>query len=275
MFKMKNTLALYQDFYRVMDITEKFVMPGRESLEWEDVYPFLYFQATFEGLKENKLIRHLVIDEMQDYTPAQYAVMNKLFHCKKTILGDIGQSLNPNHLHTVDDFKRIYENAEIVELNKSYRSTFEIISLAKKIQNVTALEPVERHGDIPEIIACSDSQDELEKIRKKIEAFQEGGNATMGIILKTNSKAAAIYQNLSQNYQMQLLTPDSRKFIKGIIITSVRMSKGLEFDEVIIPSADSETYHNEDYDRKLLYIACTRAMHKLSLLYTGERTGLI
>ncbi len=275
MFKMKNTLALYHDFYRVMDITEKFVMPGRDSLEWEDVYPFLYFHATFEGLKENKLIRHLVIDEMQDYTPAQYAVMNKLFHCKKTILGDIGQSLNPNHLHTLDDFKRIYENAEVVELNKSYRSTFEIISLAKRIQNVAALEPIERHGDIPEIIVCSDSQDELEKIREKIGDFQASGNVTMGIILKTNSKAAALYQNLSQDYPMQLLTPDSREFAKGIIITSVRMSKGLEFDEVVIPSTDSETYRDEEYDRKLLYIACTRAMHKLSLTHTGALTGLI
>jgi len=274
MFQIKNTLAFYQDFYRTMHMPEKLAMPNKETLEWADVYPFMYFHAAFEGLKENKLIRHLVVDEMQDYTTAQYAVLNKLFNCKKTILGDFGQALNPNHMHSLDDFIRIYKNADVVMLNKSYRSTFEIISFAKKIQNIAALEPIERHRDIPEIIACSDFEDELIKIKEKIEAFQEGGNATLGIILRTNSKAAELYQILSPSYDMQLLTLDSRRFANGITITSVQMSKGLEFDEVIIPSANSETYHT-DHDRKLLYIACTRAMHKLTLIYTGELTGLI
>lgn len=274
MFKMKNTLALYKDFYRTMKIPEKLVMPDKNTLEWADVYPFMYFLAAYEGLKENQVIRHLVIDEMQDYMPAQYVVMNKLFNCKKTILGDFWQSLNPNHRHSLNDFKRIYKNAEVIELNKSYRSTYEIISFAKKIQNVAALEPIERHGDIPEIICCSNILDELNKIREKIAAFQGGGHATLGIILKTTSKANALYQILSGDIEMQLLTPDSHRFTKGITVTSIQMSKGLEFDEVIIISANSETYYTE-YDRKLLYIACTRAMHKLSLIYTGELTGLI
>lgn len=226
MFKMKNTLALYKDFYRAMKIPEKFVMPGKKRLEWADVYPFMYFHAAFEGLKENQWIRHLIIDEMQDYTPAQYVVLNKLFNCKKTLLGDFGQSLNPNHLHSLNDFRRVYENAEIVELNKSYRSTYEIITFAKRIQNVAVLEPAPRHGDTPEIIFCSDSQDELAKIREKIKAFQVSGNATLGIILKTNSKANAVYQTLSEDYEMQLLTPDSKRFAKGITITSIQMSSG-------------------------------------------------
>ncbi len=274
MFKIKNTLALYKDFYRAMKIPEKFVMPDKKTLEWADVYPFMYFHAAFEGLKENRLIRHLVIDEMQDYTSVQYVVMNKLFNCKKTILGDFGQSLNPNHFHSLHDFKRLYETAEMVELNKSYRSTYEIITFAKRIQNGTALEPVERHGDTPEILFCSNSQDELAKTRGKVKAFQVSGQATLGIILKTNGAAHALYQILSADCDIQLLTPESQRFTKGITITSIQMSKGLEFDEVIILSANRETYHT-DYDRKLLYIACTRAMHKLSLIYTGELTGLI
>jgi DNA helicase-2/ATP-dependent DNA helicase PcrA len=274
MFKMKNTLALYKDFYRAMKIPEKFVMPDQQKLEWGDVYPFIYFHAALEGLKENRLIRHLVIDEMQDYTPAQYAVINKLFHCKKTILGDFGQSLNPNHWHSLDDFKRVYQNAGIIALNKSYRSTYEIITFAKRIQNVAVLEPAPRHGDTPEIIFCSDFQDELAKIKGKIKTFQVSGNATLGIILKTNSTAKAVYRILAADYDLQLLTPDSRQFAKGITITSIQMSKGLEFDEVIVLAADRETYHT-DHDRKLLYIACTRAMHRLSLIYTGELTRLI
>ena len=274
MFKIKNTISLYKDFYRKMKRPEKLAMPGKETLEWADVYPFLYFHAAFEGLKENKMIRHLVIDEMQDYTPVQYAVVNKIFNCKKTILGDFGQSLNPGHRHTLDDFKKIYGNAEIIKLNKSYRSTCEITRFAKRIQDVAELEPVERHGDLPEIVACRDPRDENAKIREKIEAFRKSGRSTLGIILKTNGKAAELYRVLSDFYDMQLITPDSRRFSNGISVTSIQMSKGLEFDEVIIPSANGETYHS-DHDRKLLYIACTRAMHKLSLICIGELTGLI
>lgn len=274
MFRMKNTLELYQDFYRWTGNPEMLVLPEKDTLEWADVYPFLYFHAAFEGLKENRMIKHLVIDEMQDYTPVQYAVMNKLFACKKTILGDFGQSLNPNHLNSLNDFGKLYENAEVVKLNKSYRSTYEIIRFAKRILTVEELEPVERHGDPPEIISCEDLQGELVRIREKIETFQKSGRATLGIILKTNRRAAELYRILSDFYDIQLLTPESRRFSKGIIVTSVQMSKGLEFDEAIIPSAGSATYHT-DHDRKLLYIACTRAMHKLSLIHTGGLTELI
>lgn len=274
MLKIKSTLELYKDFYRRMNMQEKFVMPDRKTLEWPDVYPFMYFHARYEGLKENRLIKHLVIDEMQDYTPVQYAVINLLFHCKKTILGDYGQSLNPNHLYTLKDLRKLYPDAGYTELNKSYRSTYEIITYAKKLQNTVQPEPIERHGDPPQIIACSSFNEEVKIVRAGIDAFLSSGYTTMGIILKTNNKAYELYQLLCEDYDIQLITPDSMCFKNGITITSIQMSKGLEFDEVIIFSADHETYHTE-YDRRLLYIACTRAMHRLSLIYSGKITGLI
>ena len=92
---------------------------------------------------------------------------------------------------------------------------------------------------------------------------------TLGIILKTNRAAKALYDELSQYCEMHLILPESAAFTSGISITSVQMSKGLEFDEVIIPSANSETYSGAS-GRSLLYIACTRAMHRLSLTYTGS-----
>jgi len=274
MLRFKSTLALYKDFFKVMKIPEKLVMCGKKTLEWPDVYPFMYFHAAFEGLKENQLIRHLVIDEMQDYTPAQYAVMNKLFQCNKTILGDFGQTINPNHMHSLKDFRTVYPNAEIVELYKSYRSTFEIITFAKRIQDVSTLEAIERHGDVPEIIRCSNSKDELVKIKEKIACFLNSKYVTLGIILKTNREAQSLYEFLSKEYDVQLITANSDRFTKGISIASIRMSKGLEFDEVLIPSANTENYHT-DFDRSLLYIACTRAMHRLTLTHTGDLTRLI
>ncbi len=274
MLKTKNTLALYKDFYKRMNIADKFVMPAKETLEWSDVYPFLYFHAAFEGLPESKIVRHLVIDEMQDYTPVQYAVINILFKCQKTILGDFGQFINPHHLHTLEDLQKLYEDAELVELNKSYRSTYEIITFAKRIQNVTSLEAAPRHGAAPDLIYCRNGEEELGRIKEKIDLFLDSENVTLGIIMKTNGAAKALYEVLSRNYEAQLISPESETFVNGISITSIQMSKGLEFDAVIIPAVNNDNYSSE-YDRRLLYIACTRAMHQLSLTYTGELTRLI
>lgn len=274
MLTIKNTLALYKDFFKQMNIQDMFVMPSKKTLEWADVYPFIYLHAAYEGLQEDKVIRHIVIDEMQDYTPIQYAVINLLFKCKKTILGDFGQLINPNHLHTLDDMVQIYDGGELVMLNKSYRSTFEIINFAKKIQNIISLEAIERHGEEPVLIKCINEQDEIDKIKMEIEQFEESNNATLGIILKTNSEAKAIYDVIKQEYDVNLISPESSSFVKGVSITSIKMSKGLEFDEVVIPSVNNKTYYN-DYDRSLLYIACTRAMHRLKLTYTGNLTQLI
>lgn len=274
MLKVKSTLALYRDFYKRMNIADKFVMPVKDTLEWNDVYPFLYFHAAFEGLKESRCIRHLVIDEMQDYTPIQFVVMNLLFKCQKTILGDFGQYINPNHVHTIKDLRELYSGAELVELNKSYRSTYEIIDFARRIQDASSLEAVERHGEVPELIYCMDEEDELTQIKKKIDAFSHGNYATLGIILKTHSAAMALYHSLFQGHDVHLISTGSKAFVNGVSVTSIQMSKGLEFDEVIIPSASSETYSGE-YDRSLLYIACTRAMHRLSLTYCGNLTQII
>jgi DNA helicase-2/ATP-dependent DNA helicase PcrA len=274
MLKINNTLALYRDFYRKTGAPEMLALPDKKTLEWADVYPFLYFHGAFEGLKANRLAKHLVIDEMQDYTPVQYAVINRLFTCKKTILGDFGQSVRPYHSFALEDFKKLYDRPDIVTLTKSYRSTYEIMAFAKKILDISALEPVERHGERPDIIRCGSPEEELLKIKEKLDAFKSGPYITLGIILKTQARAEALYRALSKDYEAHLLTPESEAFANGISVASVGMSKGLEFDEVVIPSADSGTYHTGG-DRHLLYIACTRAMHRLSLIYSGERTGLI
>lgn len=274
MLTVKNTLSLYKEFYSQLDMHEMFHMPAKSTLEWSDVYPYLYLKAAFEGLQESIVIKHLIIDEMQDYTPIQYAVINLLFQCQKTILGDFGQFINPNHLHTLEDIKQLYSKAEIVKLTKSYRSTYEIISFARRIQSVEDLEPIERHGAAPEVIACGDEQEELDYIKEEIDRFRSSGYASLGIIVKTNKVAQYFYNQLFTYYKMNLISPDSTDFKNGVSVTSIQMSKGLEFDKVIIPCADSSTYAT-DYDRSLLYIGCTRAMHELTILHIGEASHLI
>lgn len=269
MLKIKTPLALYRDFYQWMGVPKLFVMPERKTLEWADVYPFLYLYGAFEGLKESGIIRHVVVDEMQDYTPVQYAVLNRMFPCRKTILGDFGQSINPNHQNTLADLRQLYEEAAYVELNKSYRSTYEIMDFAKKVQKDAKLEPMVRHGDAPRVLCCGGKLEEIAQVEKLIDSFEKSGHRSLGIITKTNREANALYEALAHTRKVRLLSEDSRQFGGGVFVTSIRMSKGLEFDRVILFDADGETYATE-HDRRLLYIACTRAMHKLTLLHTGE-----
>ena len=278
MLKVKDSLALYKEFYAQSGIPQMFTMPAKKTLEWADVYPFLYVHAAFEGLRESSVVRHLLIDEMQDYTPVQYAVLNVLFKCPKTILGDFGQVLNPNHLHSLADLRKLYGGAEYAELSQSYRSSYEIISFAKnfarKAGNAGTIEPIERHGEAPGIIKCLDAKDELAHIKKGIGAFQTSAYSSLGIIAKTNAAAKEFYDLLSPYCDVHLISPDSTRFTGGVSVASIQMCKGLEFDEVIIPQVNSGNYSSK-YDAQLLYIACTRAMHRLTLLYAEEASGLL
>jgi DNA helicase-2/ATP-dependent DNA helicase PcrA len=95
----------------------------------------------------------------------------------------------------------------------------------------------------------------------------------LGIIAKTRDQAAFLYKELKALH-VHLLTADSTTFAEGIIITTAHLAKGLEFDEVIVPFVSARNY-STDVDRSMLYIACTRAMHRLTLTYTLERTAFV
>ena len=111
-------------------------------------------------------------------------------------------------------------------------------------------------------------EEELRFLSEEIERFQERGEGALGIVTRTNADAKQLFDRLAPAHGVSLLTQDSTQFSGGVSITSVQMAKGLEFDEVIVPDV-SDTQYNAEYDRNLLYIACTRAVHKLTLTYTG------
>lgn len=273
MFRFDSTLELYTDFYQYINRPEMFVFKSKNKLENADVFPYIYIKVFLEGLGGEENIQHVVIDEMQDYTPVQYAVIKKLYKCRKTILGDFGQNVNPYNSTSLASFGELFGKVEVVELNKSYRSTYEIIKFAQKIQNQN-IDPVERHGEEPYILQLEDLTSELAAINRLVGDFKSSNLSTLGIICKTNRQARELYKELVKEHDVNLLDFNSSKFINGITITSIHMSKGLEFDEVIIPSLDSVNYQSE-YDRSLLYIACTRAMHKLTLTHCSEASGLL
>ncbi|MCA9402022.1 MAG: AAA family ATPase, partial [Candidatus Omnitrophica bacterium] len=133
MFKIPTLRALYKDFYSWLKKPDMLKPLRNGTYEWADVFPLIYLKISLEGVPAFGDVRHLLIDEMQDYTPIQYKVLSELFPCHKTILGDANQSVNPLSSSSAEVIQQVFPSADAVKLTKSYRSTFEITAFAQKI----------------------------------------------------------------------------------------------------------------------------------------------
>ena len=268
MFAGNNDLQIYKDFFEWIGKPEMFKTRKNRILEYADLAPLAYLHIALNGNNAQSYVKHLLIDEMQDYSPIQYKVIQKLYPCRKTILGDTSQSVNPYGSSTADMIQKAFATGEIMKLCKSYRSTFEITSFAQKIQPNNELEPIMRHGEHPKILPFKNTEEEIQGIADLVNSFRNSHYTSLGIICKTESQAKELVQKL-QIYanDISLLSNQSSAYVKGIIITSAHMAKGLEFDEVIIPQTDDKNYHS-NIDKSMLYVAATRAMHKLTLTYS-------
>lgn len=272
MFAHKDALALYRAFHEHPDRRGLFRPLGRKRIEYADVFPLILTMLRTTRTEGYGHIRHLLVDEMQDYTPVQYAVLRELFSCPMTILGDSNQSVNPfssSHPATIHE---MFPEADRLELNKSYRSTAEITDFAQQISRNDSLVPVARHGQPPRVVACTTPEDEVARILDLLGTHRRSGHQSVGIVCKTVSQAHDLHRELADaGVELTFLDYESSAFTGGIVITSAHISKGLEFDAVIVPHVDEETYATE-VDRSMLYIACTRAMHELHLTHAGPLT---
>jgi DNA helicase-2/ATP-dependent DNA helicase PcrA len=250
-----------------------FVTMNNGTLEYADVFPLIYCKIRLEGIQAYDHVKHLLVDEMQDYTPIQYGVLSRIFRCKKTILGDVSQKVNPYSASSAEGIEQVFPQGDIVKLFRSYRSTFQITAFAQRISPNPNLIPMERHGEVPVVNGFNGNVEEAEEIKNMITSFKNSGYQSLGIICKTLDQARTLHDDLKVS-NINLLTDDSTSFKEGIIITTVHLSKGLEFDEVIIPYTSARNYQT-DVDKSMLYIACTRAMHKLTLTYSKEKTKFI
>lgn len=250
-----------------------------DSLYYDDAIAIAYLYLKIYGTNKYKNIKQVVIDEAQDYYPLQYEIFNLLFsNAKFTILGDMKQTLaKKEDISFYEQIQKILnkKKSSLIMLDKSFRCTNEILNFSLKfIEQSSQIKSFNRNGDSPKVYIADNSEIFIDEIVKEIKLCQEKGFQSICLICKTEKNSTYLFNKIKHKLDIQLIKNGSVSDLQGVFILPVYMSKGLEFDTVLICDADSQNYYDED-DKNLLYVACTRALHKLSLFCENEVSPLI
>ena len=233
-----------------------------DSINYEDALVFAYLKGRLEGFIYDGNIRQVVIDEAQDYNRLQYIIITEIF--KKadfTILGDINQNINPYyHYDSLDELSNLFDgDTKYIELLKTYRSSPEIINYTNKILGLNHVNAIRKTMDKPVIIrkGVEDIRNSLIKDISKLKSEYK----SVALITKDMKQAETLYELVKDSLEISLVDHNTKSFHKDLVIMPAYVSKGLEFDSVIVYNNRDNSYKANE--RNLLYVACTRAQHEL------------
>lgn len=276
LLKLAGGLKVPADIEKIITMTGESL--NRDFAAYEDGAPLLYLKLKIEG-DLWPAVEQVVIDEAQDYGPLQYEVFKLLFRdAKYTVLGDINQVIESKERSSIyADITNIFDKKKTVKfsLNKSYRSSFEINAFTQHILGKDSdFISFERH-EVKPVVVVKETRAELEHaiVENAVNHLKLGYNS-IAMISKTAWDARKLYDSIKDLIDIKLVDSPDEEIEKGVLVIPSYMAKGLEFDVVLAHDVSSENYSTE-LDRKLLYIACTRAMHRLALFYTGEKSPFI
>lgn len=275
---MDHLKEKFKRFYRTMDLyvlynefleecryrTLPQVPYEKRFLAYEDVYPMLYLKYRLLGKAGQKAIKHLVIDEMQDYSYLQYEILKGLFPCKMTILGDRAQTMEAKEQDVLTFLPKILgKQMRKIIMDKSYRNTVEIASYANQLTGVTDVRLFERHGKPVEEQVFQTQAEALEQMLGSLR-LAEDEYETAALITMTEEEASEAFAYLKGRIpDISYLDKNSSSFKKGLTVTTFYLAKGLEFDQVFVLCRKEKT----PLLRQAEYICATRALHEL-YMYT-------
>ncbi len=281
----KSIYVLYEEFLREQAAKGMFVDVPDEAF---DVYDLAALAYLYKRVKETESIseaHHVVIDEAQDFGMMAYSVLKFCIKdCTYTIMGDVSQNIHFGcGLNDWEELKKLYlqeSRASFSTLKKSYRNTVEISRFATKILHhgkfaVYPVEPIIRHGDEPKVLQRENREKLLQTAASICEAWTSKGLETIAVVCRDLASAKRTEQELARWTKVRTFDMDTSEFGAGIMVLPVEYTKGLEFDAVLILEPTREDYPVDDGHAKLLYVAATRALHELCVLYTEDLTGLI
>ena len=234
----------------------------RDIINYEDALLFAYLKGRLKGFLYESTIKQVIIDEAQDYNRLQYIIINNIFKkCDFTILGDINQNINPYyHYNSLEDLIPLFKgDTKYLELLKTYRSSPEIINYTNKILNLNHVNAIRRDNNKPVIIRKGISNLKS-KLIEDIKTLQSNYKST-AVITKDIKQAEALYELIKDDIDISVVDASTKGFHKELVIIPAYVSKGLEFDSVIVYNDRNNSYKKNE--RNLLYVACTRCQHEL------------
>ncbi len=250
-----------------------------ERLYSDDAQALLYLHIRIHGFGEYTHMRQVVLDEAQDEYPLYFAILRELFpYARYTILGDVNQTIGKQADISLYDLigKTLgKEKSTLVSMEKSFRCTMEIWRFSTRfLEPGTAGQCFSRSGEEPAVHRAEDLSQMDEMLIREVAACKEKGHQSIGLIAKTERDAFALYGRLKHRLDVRLIHNGAMADIRGTLILPIYLAKGLEFDAVLVCGTDQKHYHAQS-DKRLLYIACTRALHRLNLFYMGEISPLL
>ena len=276
------------DKRQIKYIKDSFATAQRKGkIEMEDIAPLMYIKCMVHGVKTKFELKHIVVDEAQDFSEFQFYVFKKIIKSNSmTILGDLAQGIyyyrgTRNWQKTMSVVFGEDSDLKYLTLKKTYRTTEEIMNVANKvISNINDVlncelgEPVMKNGAPVTFKHFENHSDMINQIKARLEEFKQKGFTNIAIIGKTIPDCLKLQKELN-NEEIHMISSKDAEYNGGINICPSYLSKGLEFDAVIITDTDVNNYTKSEVDTKLLYVCITRAMNTLDIYYVDKITELL
>ena len=260
-----NKIISSDEFKNKLNLGSNIEFNITTKLYYEDLIPLMYIYFEINGYPRNNFIKHIVIDEAQDYTMLQFYILNKIFkNASFTILGDINQTINPYYIYSsLNNINKIFdEKGKYIELNKTYRSSEEIINFTNKILGLNNTCSVRKSNSIKVIERNIDEGEIVNEFINDINKMRKNNHNKIAIITKNKSETLKLYDLLKDRIDnISIINQTGKETIDNVVILPSYISKGLEFDGVIAYSDEKNKY--QEKDKYLFYVVCTRAQHEL------------